>query len=200
MTQYKRIGIDTSKAVFTLHGIDQQDRPVLRINLRRAQMIPFFKKLPPTEIAMEACGSAHHWARELTALGHTVRLIPPQYVKPYVKRGKNDRNDAEAICEAAGRPGMHFVPVKSVTQQAQGMVLKVRETLIGQRTALINTVRGHAAEFGVIAGKGAGQIGAVADLLLNKRPPSRRRPGRCSPFWVSRSTQSTPGSKKSTPN
>jgi transposase len=131
MTQYKRIGIDTSKAVFTLHGIDQQDRPVLRINLRRAQIVPFFKKLPPTEIAMEACGGAHYWARELAALGHEVRLIPPQYVKPYVKRGKNDRHDAEAICEAAGRPGMHFVPVKSVTQQARGMVLKVRETLVG---------------------------------------------------------------------
>src|ERR1700686_4205556 len=127
-------------------------------NLRRGQMNALFSKLPATEIAMEACGSSHHWGREVTALGHMERLVPPQYVKPYVKRGKNDRNDAEAICEAAGRPGMHFVPVKSVTQQAQGMVLKVRETLIGQRTALINTVRGHAAEFGIIAGKGAGQI------------------------------------------
>ena len=161
MTQYKRIGIDTSKAVFTLHGIDQQDRPVLRINLRRAQMIAFFKKLAPTEIAMEACGGAHYWARELAALGHDVRLIPPQYVKPYVKRGKNDRNDAEAICEAAGRPGMHFVPVKSVAQQAQGMVLKVRETLVCQRTLLVNTLRGHAAEFGVIAAKGLRQVGPL---------------------------------------
>ena len=158
MTQYKRIGIDTSKAVFTLHGVDQQDRPLLRINLRRAQMATFFKKLPPTEIAMEACGGAHHWARELTALGHTVRLIPPQYVKPYVKRGKNDRNDAEAICEAASRPGMHFVPAKSVTQQAQGMVLKVRETLVGQRSQLANALRGHAAEFGVVAGTGFSNI------------------------------------------
>jgi transposase len=158
MTQYKRIGIDTSKAVFTIHCINQQERPALRINLRRAQMTPFFKKLPPTEIAMEACGGAHYWARELIALGHEVRLIPPQYVKPYVKRGKNDRNDAEAICEAAGRPGMHFVSVKSVTQQAQGMVLKVRETLVGQRTLLINTLRGHAAEFGVIAARGVRQI------------------------------------------
>jgi transposase len=158
MTQYKRIAIDTSKAVFTLHGIDQQDRPVLRTNLRRPQLIPFFKKLPATHIAIEACSSSHHWAQELAALGHEVRLIPPQYVKPYVKRGKNDRNDAEAICEAAGRPGMHFVPAKSVMQRAQGMVLKVRETLIGQRVALVNTVRGHAAEFGIIAGKGKGKI------------------------------------------
>jgi transposase len=165
MTQYKRIGIDTSKAVFTLHGIDQQDRPVLRINLRRPQLLAFFKKLPPTEVAMEACGSAHYWARELIALGHEVHLIPPQYVKPYVKRGKNDRNDAEAICEAAGRPGMHFVPVKSITQQAQGMVLKVRETLVGQRTLLINTLRGHAAEFGVIAGKGLHQVGPLLDAI-----------------------------------
>jgi transposase len=161
MTQYKRIAIETSKAVFTLHGIDQQDRPVLRLNLRRAQMIPFFAKLASSEIAMEACGGAHHWARELIALGHEVRLIPPQYVRPYVKRSKNDRNDAEAICEAAGRPGMHFVPVKSVTQQAQGMVLKVRESLVGQRTLLVNTLRGHAAEFGVIAGKGLAQIGPL---------------------------------------
>ena len=165
MTQYKRIGIDTSKAVFTLHGIDQQDRPVLRINLRRAQMIAFFKKLAPTEIAMEACGGAHYWARELAALGHEVRLIPPQYVKPYVKRGKNDRNDAEAICEAAGRPGMHFVPVKSVAQQAQGMVLKVRETLVRQRTLLVNTLRGHAAEFGVIAAKGLRQVGPLLTAI-----------------------------------
>jgi transposase len=165
MTQYKRVAIDTSKAVFTLHGIDQQDRPVLRINLRRAQMIPFFTKLTPTEIAMEACGSAHHWARELTALGHKVCLVPPQYVKPYVKRGKNDRNDAEAICEAAGRPGMHFVPVKSVTQQAEGMVLKVRENLVGQRTQLINGLRGHAAEFGIITGKGLGKIGPLLTAI-----------------------------------
>ena len=176
MTQYKRIGIDTSKAVFTLHGIDQQDRPVLRINLRRAQMNPFFTKLPPTEIAMEACGGAHHWARELAALGHKVRLIPPQYVKPYVKRGKNDRNDAEAICEAAGRPGMHFVPMKSVSQQAQGMVLKVRETLVGQRTLLINTLRGHAAEFGVIAGRGLPQVGPLLTAIEQQTtiPPEAR--------------------------
>jgi transposase len=118
MSEITRIGVDTSKAVFTVHGIDVTGRPVLRTDLRRGQMIPFFRKLPRTTVALEACGSSHYWARQLAALGHTVRLIPPQYVKPYVKRGKNDRNDAAAICEAAGRPGMHFVPAKTVQQQA----------------------------------------------------------------------------------
>ena len=117
MSQITRIGIDTSKAVFTLHCVDEGGKAVLRTNLRRTQMVPFFKKLPAAEIAMEACGSSHHWARKLSALGHNVRLIPPQYVKPFVKRAKNDRNDAEAICEAAGRPGMRFVRVKSAEQQ-----------------------------------------------------------------------------------
>jgi transposase len=165
MSQIKRIGIDTSKAVFTLHCVDDTGRAVLQTNLRRAPMVAFFKKLPPTEIVMEACGSSHHWGRELSALGHDVRLIPPQYIKPFVKRAKNDRNDAEAICEAGGRPGMRFVPVKSAEQQpslacsvAQAMVLKVRETLVGQRTQLTNTLRGHAAEFGVVAGKGIKRI------------------------------------------
>jgi transposase len=165
MSEIKRIGIDTSKAVFTLHAINQADQPVLRVNLRRAQMISFFKKRPRTEIALEACGSAHHWARKLMALGHDVRLIPPQYVKPYVKRGKNDRNDAEAICEAAGRPGMRFVLAKSEAQQADGLVLKVRETLLGQRTRLINTLRGHAAEFGVIAARGTSQVAPLLTAI-----------------------------------
>ena len=158
MSEITRIGVDTSKAVFTLHGVDAKDRPVRRITLRRGQMIPSLRKLPPTVVAMEACGSSHYWAREIAVLGHTVRLVPPQYVKPYVKRGKNDRNDAEAICEAAGRPGMHFVPTKTVQQQADGMVLKVRDTMVCQRTALINTVRGHAAEFGLVVAKGAAKV------------------------------------------
>jgi len=176
MTQYKRVGIDTSKSVFTLHGIDHEDRPILRINLRRAQVVSFFRKLAPTVIAQEACGGSHYWARELKELGHTVLLVPPQYVKPYVKRGKNDRNDAEAICEAAGRPGMHFVPVKTIDQQAQGMIVKIRETFAGQRTALINTARGHATEFGIVAAKGAKK---VADLFVaiereNDMPPEAK--------------------------
>jgi transposase len=165
MSHISRIGIDTSKSVFTLHCVDETGRQVLQTNLRRAQLTTFFKKLPPTEIALEACGSSHHWARELVALGHDVRLIPPQYVKPYVKRAKNDRNDAEAICEAAGRPGMRFVPVKSADQQAQGMVLKVRETLVHQRTQLVNALRGHAAEFGVIAAKGISQIKPLLETI-----------------------------------
>jgi transposase len=165
MTQYKRIAIDTSKSVFTLHGIDHSDQPTLRLNMSRARLLTFFRKLPPTEIVMEACGAAYHWARELTELGHGVRLIPPQYVKPFVKRGKNDRNDAAAICEAGGRPEMHFVPVKSVERQAQSMVLKVRQTLIDQRTALANAVRGHAAEFGLIVGKGLGNIAPLLSAI-----------------------------------
>ena len=107
--EVKRIGIDTSKAVFTVHGIDQQDRPVLRRNLTRLAFEAFFANLARTEVALEACGGSHHWGRVLSAMGHRVQLIPPQYVKPFVKRGKNDRNDAEAICEAAGRPGMATV-------------------------------------------------------------------------------------------
>ncbi len=114
---------------------------------------------------MEACGGSHHWARKLAALGHEVRLIPPQYVKPCLKRGKNDRNDAEAICEAAGRPGMRFVPVKSVDQQAEAMVLKLRATLVEQRTRLINAMRGHAAEFGVISGRGTGKAAALLAVI-----------------------------------
>ena len=161
MSEISRIGLDTSKAVFTLHGVDQAGQPVLRVNLRRAQLISFFKKRPPTVVAMEACGGSHHWARKLTALGHEVRLIPPQYVKPYVKRGKNDRNDAEAICEAAGRPGMRFVLAKTEDQQAQAMVMKVRATLVEQRTQLINTLRGHATEFGMVAAPGTGKVATL---------------------------------------
>ena len=194
MSELTRIGVDTSKAVFTLHGVDAADRPILRINLRRAQMVPFFRKLSPTIVALEACGSAHYWARKLTALGHTVRLVPPQYVKPYVKRGKNDRNDAEAICEAAGRPGMHFVPAKTVEQQAAGMVLKARDTLVGQRTALINTVRGHAAEFGIVAAKGAAKV----DVLFSAIEQQSDIPPVAKEMFVlptSRSTISTPASR-----
>lgn len=153
MNQLTRVAIDTSKSVFTLHGVDSAGQVVLRRNLRRQDMITFFT-CPPLEVAMEACGGSHHWGRVLRALGHDVRLIPPQYVKPFVKRGKNDRNDAEAISEAAARPGMRQVALKSAEQQAQAMLLSVREVLVRQRTQLINALRGHAAEFGFVARHG----------------------------------------------
>ncbi len=161
--KFKRIAIDTSKHVFTLHGVDEQERPVLRRELKRGQMESFFAKQEPTEVVLEACGGSHHWGRLLSKLGHRVRLIPPQYVKPFVKRAKNDRNDAEAIGEAASRPTMRSVAVKSVDQQADGIILKHREMLVSQRTQAINALRGHAAEFGVVAAKG---IVKVAPLLV----------------------------------
>src|SRR5207302_5858478 len=152
--ELKRIAIDTSKHVFTVHAIDEKERAVLRRDLRRRQVEGFFAALPPTEVVLEACGGSHHWGRRLSALGHRVKLIAPQYVKPFVKRGKNDRIDAEAISEAAARPTMRFVPVKSAERQAQASVLSVRELLVKQRTQLINALRGQAAEFGIIASNG----------------------------------------------
>ena len=161
MNEIIRIGLDTSKHVFQLHGVDAQGKVVLRRQLRRAQLEPFLAALAPTLIGLEACGASHHWARRLSALGHQVRLLPPQYVKPYVKRGKSDSLDAEAICEAMSRPSMRFVPVKSEEQQAGAMLLTVRDGLIKQRTMLINAIRGHAAEFGVTAAKGACRVKEV---------------------------------------
>ncbi len=158
MNKIIRIGIDTSKSVFVLHGVDAAEQPVLRRKLRRGQVVEFFAKLEPTKIGIEACGAAHHWARELTALGHEAVLLPPQYVKPYVKRNKNDAADAEAICEAMSRPTMRFVPVKTAEQQAALMLAGRRDGLIRRRTQLTNTIRGYAAEFGLIAAKGLDKI------------------------------------------
>jgi transposase len=163
--KFKRIAIDTSKHVFTLHGVDEQDRPVLRRELKRGQVEGFFGKLLPTDVVLEACGGSHHWARVLRDLGHHVRLIPPQYVKPFVKRSKNDRNDAEAISEAAARPSMRSVAIKTVQQQADGIILKHREMLVGQRTQAINALRGHATEFGVVAAKGTIKVTALLAVL-----------------------------------
>ena len=157
-----RIGLDTSKHVFQVHGVDENEQPVLRRQVRRSELERFFAKLPATRIGLEACGASHHWARVLGNLGHDVVLMPPQYIKPYVKRGKNDAIDATAICEAMSRPGMRFVPIKSAESQAALMVLRVRDLLVKQRTALINAIRGHAAEFGVSAAKGPIK---VAELL-----------------------------------
>jgi transposase len=156
--ELKRVAIDTSKHVFTIHGVDLNDRAVLRRELRRGQLEAFMAKLAPTEVALEACGGSHHWGRVLARLGHRVKLIPPQYVKPFVKRSKNDRNDAEAICEAASRPTMRSVPVKTVSEQAAAMLVTYRELLVGQRTQAINALRGHAAEFGIVAAKGCANV------------------------------------------
>jgi transposase len=165
--ELKRISIDTSKAVFTLHGIDRQDQPVLRRDLSRQAMERFLAKLPPTEIALEACGGSHHWGRRFTAMGHRVRLLPPQYVKPFVKRSKNDRNDAEAISEAAGRPGMRAVPIKTADRQAAALLFGIRDLLVRQRTQTINALRGHAAEFGVVAAKGTAQVAELMARVLS---------------------------------
>jgi transposase len=157
--------MDTSKHVFSLHGVNERGEVVLRRELRRQQLDAFFRKLPPTEIVLEACGSSHHWGRTLAALGHRVRLIAPQYVKPFVKRGKNDRIDAEAISEAASRPNMRFVPVKSAEARANAMILSVRELLVKQHTQLVNALRGHASEFGVIAAKGTGHVEGLLERI-----------------------------------
>ena len=158
MEQISRIGMDTSKHFFQLHGVDAAEKVVLRKKLRRKEMIAFFKALAPTVIGIEACGASHHWARLLRSFGHEVKLIAPQLVKPYVKRGKNDAADAEALCEAMSRPTMRFVPVKSIEEQAALMLIGVRDRLIRNRTQLSNAIRGYAAEFGLTAAKGIAHL------------------------------------------
>jgi transposase len=154
MNEVSTIGVDLAKTVFQLHGVDAEGRPVLRRQLRRSQMLEVFQNLPPCLIGMEACASAHYWARELTKLGHEVRLMQPSYVKGYVKRGKTDKADAEAICEAVTRPSMRFVPVKSADRQALLMTHKAREFLVRQQTQTVNAIRAHLGEFGVVVAKG----------------------------------------------
>jgi transposase len=148
------IGIDLAKSIFQLHGVDRVGKVVLSRQVRRGELPKVLSKLAPALVGLEACGSAHHWAREIAKLGHEVRLMPPAYVKAYVRRQKNDRADAAAICEAVQRPSMRFVPVKSVEQQAALMVHSARDLLIRQRTQLVNAVRGHLAEMGLVAAAG----------------------------------------------
>lgn len=167
MDQIIRIGMDTSKSVFQVEGVGAGDVPVLRKKLNRSQIVPFFQKLPPTKVGLEACGASHHWGRVLEGLGHEVVLIPPQYVKPYLKRGKNDANDAAAICEAMSRPTMRFVPVKTAEQQGDLMLVTVRELLIRQRTQLSNAIRGHATEFGVTRARGLCQMPELFRLIAD---------------------------------
>jgi len=173
-----RVGLDLAKSVFQVHGVDIAGQAVVRRRLARSQLLGFFARLPPCIIGMEACSSAHHWARELIRLGHEVRLIPPQYVKPYVKRNKTDAADAEAICEAVGRPNMRFVPIKTEAQQAVLALHRVRSLLVRQRTATINAIRGLLGEFGLVAGKGAARLDELRRKLSTTAseqiPPATR--------------------------
>lgn len=148
------IGLDLAKSIFQVHGITAAGEVIVRKALRRSQVLPFFAKLPPCRVGVEACGTSHHWARELTGLGHDVRLMPPAYVKPYVKRRKTDASDAEAICEAVSRPTMRFVPVKSPESQAALALHRTRDLLVKQRTQLVNMIRGLLAEFGIEMARG----------------------------------------------
>lgn len=159
------IGLDIAKSVFHLHGVDATGAVVLRKRLRRRDVVSVFAKLEPCLIGIEACGGAHHWGRELSALGHEVRLLPPAYVTPYVKRGKNDAVDAAAICEAVSRPAMRFVPIKSRAQQAALVPHRTRDLLVRQRTMLINSLRSLMAEFGVVAPRGRGRLGELVTQL-----------------------------------
>jgi transposase len=159
------VGLDIAKSIFQAHGADAGGGIVFRKKLGRGRLLAFFAKLPRCTVAMEACAGAHHWGRELSRLGHTVRLIPPAYVKPFVKRQKNDEADAEAICEAAQRPTMRFVAVKSEAQQASGVVFRARDLLVRQRTQIINALRGHLAEYGYVAPKGVAHVERLIEQI-----------------------------------
>jgi transposase len=176
------IGIDLAKNVFQVHAADAAGHVVLRKKLRRNEVLRFFANQAPCLVGMESCSGAHYWARELTGLGHEVRLIPARYVKPYVKTNKNDAADAAAICEAVTRPTMRFAPAKSAEQQSVLMLHRGRELFVRQRTMIINTLRGHFAEFGVVVAQGAGGVNRLIDMLDD--PNERRIPERAR--WVLR--------------
>jgi transposase len=168
------IGLEIAKSVFQVHGVDAEGKVVLRRQLKRRYVLAFFEKLPPCVIGIDACASAHHWSRELQALGHTVRLMPPAYVKPYVKRHKNDAIDAEAICEAVTRPNMRFVATKTPGQQSCLTLHRTRHLFIRQQTSVINAIRAHLAEFGIVAPVGRNGVeqllGVVADITDERLP------------------------------
>src|SRR3984957_17055528 len=168
MTEITRIGVDIAKNVFEVHAVNAQEQVVVRRSLRRNQVLAWFGKLPACLIGMEACGTANHWARELSTLGHTVRLIPPAYAKAYVRRNKNDAADAAAICEAASRPSMRLVAMKTVEQQAAAGVHRVRDLLMKQSRMLANQIRGLIAEFGIVAVKGRRGLGELLAILADK--------------------------------
>ncbi len=167
MQEVTTVGLDLAKMVFQAHGADAAGQVVFRKTLRRTKVLEFFGQLPRCIVAMEACAGAHHWARELGRLGHVVRLIPPSYVKPFVKRPKNDSSDAEAICEAAQRPAMRFVAVKSEAAQASAAIFRARDLLVRQRTQYINALRGHLAEYGLVTAKGPADLPKLVTLMAD---------------------------------
>ena len=172
------IGLDIAKSVFQVHGVDAEGNVILRRQLKRRYVLVFFQKLPPCLVGIEACASSHHWSRELQALGHTVRLMPPAYVKPYVKRHKNDATDAEAICEAVTRPNMRFVATKTPEQQSCLALHRTRHLFVRQQTSVINSIRAHLAEFGIVAPvgrNGVEQLLSVAADSNDKRLPEVAR-------------------------
>src|SRR5262245_6544300 len=179
MTTITTIGLDLAKNVFQVHGVDAEGKVVVARKLRRKEVLAFFAKLPPCLVGMEACGSAHYyWGREIAKLGHSVKLRPPKYVKAYVKRGKTDAGDAAAICEAVTRPSMSFVPVKGLEQQGLYMLHSARSQLVGQRTQLINGVRGHLSELGIIAARGLlglAELAAIVRDASDQRLPATAR-------------------------
>ena len=168
MGEVSTIGLDIAKSVFQIHGVDVDGAVVIRRQVRRAKVLEFFAALPPCLIGIEACPTAHHWSRKLQALGHTVRLMPPSYVKAYLKRSKNDANDAAAICEAVTRPSMRFVPTKSEQQQSGLMLHRSRQLLVRQRTMLSNAIRGHLAELGIISAKGRNGTAELLEVIANQ--------------------------------
>ncbi len=178
MNEIITIGVDLAKSVFQVHGVDAEGTVIVRRQLRRGQVLRFFQKLRPCLVGMEACATSHHWAREIGALGHQVRLMPPRYVKPYVKRNKNDLADAEAICEAVTRPTMRFVEIKTPEQQSVLMLHRTRQMLVRQRTMLVNALRAHLAEFGIVAGIGRNGLEkllkVIADGQDERVPPAAR--------------------------
>jgi len=178
MGEVSTIGLDIAKSVFQVHGVDDAGAVTIRKRVSRSKMLEFFADLAPCLVGIEACPSAHHWGRELQALGHTVKLMPPSYVKAYLKRGKNDANDAAAICEAVTRPSMRFVPIKTKQQQTALMLHRTRQLLVRQRTMLSNALRGHLAELGIVSAKGRNGTGEllriIADVADNRVPAAVR--------------------------
>ena len=175
MGEVSTIGLDIAKSVFQVHGADADGAVVIRKRISRAKVLEFFAAVPPCLVGIEACPSAHHWSRKLQALGHTVKLMPPSYVKAYLKRRKNDANDAAAICEAVTRPSMRFVPIKSEQQQSGLMLHRGRQLLVRQRTMLSNAIRGHMAELGIISVKGRKGTAELLEIIANAGIPAVAR-------------------------